>query len=98
MADQHKLESILLRRTMGRQKKDINLPDEKAGKPVGKLPFGVKSKDPMKQEYRDRLRRKREPITDDYIQQEEQSRIIFGGDADDPRWDEHNKRVKQGKK
>ena len=74
--------------------KDTNLSDEDAGKPVGQLGFADKSKDKLKQEYRDHLRKK--PLD---IQQEEQSRIIFGGDPDDPRWKEFNERkAKQNKK
>lgn len=77
-------------------KPDVNLPDESAGKPVGQLRFPEKSKDSIKQEYRDRLekrmRREKGPMTDGDIQQEEQSRIIFGGDEDDPRVAEHRER------
>jgi hypothetical protein len=73
--------------------KDVNLPDEKAGKPVGKLGFADKSKDPLKQGYRDRLRKK--PLD---IEQEEQSRIIFGGDPDDPRWDDYRNDRKKKKR
>lgn len=72
---------------------DMNLPDESAGKPVGQLGFAEKSKDSLKQAYRDRLKKK--PLD---IQQEEQSRIIFGGDADDPRWKEFNERLAASKK
>lgn len=74
--------------------KDVNLPDESAGKPVGRLPYGARSKDPLKQSYMDRIKRKNKKAGILENQQEKQSREIFGGDADDPRWEEHNERVK----
>jgi hypothetical protein len=68
-----------------RDPRDINLPDEQAGTPVGKLRRDERSKDPLKQGYREDLRKKRtaSPQADD------QADIIFGGDPDDPRWDDY---------
>jgi hypothetical protein len=71
---------------------DINLPDESAGTPVGMLLPSEKSKDSLKQTYRDSKKKgwragEKEPPEGRWPD------IIFGGDPDDPRWYEHNKRV-----
>lgn len=76
-------------RTLGAAAKDVNLPDEDAGKPIGKLLPGEVSRDHLKQEYRERLRRRRGKRTREDDEREDRSDIIFGGDADDPRWPEY---------
>lgn len=83
-------------------RKDVNLPDDDAGKEVGRLLPGERSKDPVKQRYRDKIRTRnkgRDAIgfyrnrpaadRDADTQQEDQSDIVFGGDADDPRWKQY---------
>lgn len=77
------------------RKPDINLPDESAGKPVGMLhSVYADSKDKNKAFYMKYVREHSHvpPTKDDEIR-ESSARQIFGGDADDPRWDEHRKRL-----
>lgn len=84
--------------------RDVNLPDEQRGQNVGRLPYGTKSEDPLKQKYMDRIKARnvgrakhgfyKNRSESDFqgdLQQEEQSRDIFGGDADDPRWAKYAK-------
>lgn len=74
-----------------RERKDVNLPDEKKGREIGKLLPGEKSKDPIKEGYRKSVDRSKlaNPRSPD---------VIWGGDADDPRWNEHDERVRRHKK
>lgn len=88
-----KLEEVLVTR----KKADINLPDEKAGEPVGMLLPGEKSKDSLKQQYRD-SKKKGWRAGEKETPEGRWPDIIFGGDPDDSRWDEHFARLAAQKK
>lgn len=74
-------------------KRDKNLPDEQHGRTIGELKSAGESKAPYKREWnRDAVAGKK---YDGMDIDKTRIREIKGGDPDDPRWKEHNERVKK---